>query len=85
MLLARLDKYCSVLGNEYPCQPRQSQSLARLQNKPLETVEQVWRQMEAENVEEFKAAVSMQQMPMFTYVCESRPGPFMQETQNHPT
>ena len=55
------------------------------QNKPLETVEQVWRQMEAENVEEFKAAVSMQQMPMFTYVCESRPGPFMQETQNHPT
>ena len=43
------------------------------QDKPLETVEQVWRQMEATNVEEFKAAVSMQQMPMFTYVCESQP------------
>ena len=27
------------------------------QDKPLETVEQVWRQMEATNVEEFKAAV----------------------------
>jgi acyl-homoserine-lactone acylase len=38
------------------------------QGRPLETVEQLWRQMEADNVDEFKAAVSMQQMPMFTYV-----------------
>ena len=40
------------------------------QGKPNEIVEQLWRQMEAEDVDQFKAAVSMQQMPMFTYVCE---------------
>ena len=44
------------------------------QGRPLETVEQVWRQMGAENVDEFKAAVSMQQMPMFTYVYSDHNG-----------
>ena len=35
---------------------------------------QVWRQMEAENVDEFKQAVAMQQMPMFTYIYSSHEG-----------
>ena len=30
--------------------------------------------MEAENVEQFKAAVAMQQMPMFTYIYSSHEG-----------
>ena len=37
-------------------------------------VPQVWRQMEAENVDEFKQAVAMQQMPMFTYIYSSHEG-----------
>ena len=37
-------------------------------------VAQVWRQMEAENVDEFKQAVAMQQMPMFTYIYSSHEG-----------
>ena len=37
-------------------------------------VSQVWRQMEAENVDEFKQAVAMQQMPMFTYIYSSHEG-----------
>jgi hypothetical protein len=44
------------------------------QGRPLETVEQLWRQMEATNVDEFKAAVAMQQMPMFTYVYSDHNG-----------
>eukprot|EP01050_Picozoa_sp_SAG11_P009725 SAG11_NODE_935_length_6482_cov_25.242676_2_plen_544_part_00 len=38
------------------------------QQKPLLTLEQVWQQLRATNVDEFKRAVAMQQMPMFTYV-----------------
>jgi acyl-homoserine-lactone acylase len=38
------------------------------QQKPLLTLEQLWQQLQATNVDEFKAAVAMQQMPMFTYI-----------------
>lgn len=44
------------------------------QGRQLQTLEQVWAQTLAENVEEFKAAVSMQQMPMFTYVYADHEG-----------
>ena len=35
---------------------------------------QVWAQLRAENVDEFKQAVAMQQMPMFTYIYSSHEG-----------
>ena len=44
------------------------------QNKPLMTLEQLWQQLQATNVEEFKQAVAMQQMPMFTYVYSDHNG-----------
>ena len=44
------------------------------QQKPLLTLEQVWRQLQATNVQEFKEAVAMQQMPMFTYIYSDHNG-----------
>lgn len=38
------------------------------QRKPYEIIEQLWEQMKANNVNEFKDAVARQQMPMFTYL-----------------
>ena len=44
------------------------------QQKPLLTLEQVWYQLNATNVDEFKSAVAMQQMPMFTYLYSDHNG-----------
>ena len=38
------------------------------QKKPFGIIEQLWEQMKAKNVNEFKDAVARQQMPMFTYI-----------------
>ena len=38
------------------------------QKKPYGIIEQLWEQMKAKNVNQFKDAVARQQMPMFTYI-----------------
>jgi hypothetical protein len=57
-----------LLRSSFTLLPVDTVNSVATEGKPNEIIEQLWDQLVADNVEEFKQAVARQQMPMFTYI-----------------